>query len=105
MAEELVLTDPIVVPAQSTTKYKVVSIEMDRERTVLPGAIPGVVNITVRDDQGKLITAHYDGQVAQDYIKFVNTGNFSVNSMQKRTLQKLSQDGTLPPGTVTGTPE
>jgi hypothetical protein len=35
----------------------------------------------------------------------MNTANFSVNSMQKRVLQKLTNDGKLPPGMITGTPD
>ena len=107
MAEELVLTDPIVTPPVSTAKYRVVLIRLDRETVTAathPPA-PGLVQITLRDNNEVLSSYAYTGDEAIDLMKWLNTANFSVNSMHKRVLQKLSADGKLPPGTVTGTPE
>ena len=104
MAEELVLTDPIQpAPPPPTTKYKVLAMLTDREAPTPAG--PGLVRITVADDQGLRSYPEYTGAEAIDLMRWMNTANFSVNSMQKRVLQKLSGDGKLPPGTVTGTPD
>ena len=105
MAEELVLTDPIVKPAETTSRFKIMSILFDRILRPVPSQPAGFVSVTVEDETGKRLVCTYEGQAALDYIKFANTANFSVNSMQKRTLQKLSADGKLPPGNVEGAPD
>lgn len=107
MAEELVLTDPKVEPEKITDKYKVVGINMSVDTgfgPVIPGTEPGNVSIQLKDNLGGIITHTMVGLEAQNFIKFVNTGNFSVKSLNRRILEKLSNDGILP-GTVTGTPE
>jgi len=104
MAEQLELTDPIVTPPKVTSTYTVVVLTTDRETVSLPTTEPGLVLVTVKDNLGVRSTFTYTGAQAIDMIKWMNTANFSVNSMQKRVLQKLSSDGYLP-GTVTGTPE
>lgn len=116
MAEELVLVDPVVPPPlPPTTKYKVVGLNNDMETVTPPADLPpppevpvmetGSVNIRVKDDTGKYTLCQYIGAEAIDLIKWMNTANFSVNSMQKRILQKLVADGKLPPGTIQGVPE
>jgi hypothetical protein len=107
--EELVLTDPEVKPEEVKNKYKVVLFSMDHETigvTLPPPAIsePGVVTINLKDNLGGYFTHKYTGKTATDFIKFVNTGNFTTTSLHKRILQRLSNDGVLP-GTVTGTPD
>jgi hypothetical protein len=105
MAEDYTLTDPIVNPSTSVTKYKVVTINLDLEMNITPTSGPGYIFLKLKDNLGNYSTYTYQGQEAIDFMKFMNTANFSVNSMQKRILQKLSNDGKLPPGTVTGTPD
>lgn len=102
--EELVLTDPIVVPAKTTDKYKVIRLNLDWLGKAPTATVAGLAVITLQDNNGEVTTYHYEGQQAVDFIKFINTGNFSVNSLHKRILQKLSTDGLLP-GTVTGAPD
>jgi hypothetical protein len=105
--EELVLTDPIVIPGTTSAKYRVVSLTLNHEAIMLAGGEPmppGLVLIDVRDNNNVLSHYRYEGQVAQDYIKFLNTANFTVKSMHKRILEKLSADGYLP-GTVEGVPD
>lgn len=108
MAEELVLTDPIVTPPTVSDTYRIVSLTMSSE-TVVPSAAtapnkPGAVVITVRDNHDVPSTFAYAGDAAREMIKWINTANFTTHSLHKRLLQKLSNDGYLP-GTVTGTPE
>lgn len=95
MAEELTLTDPIV--KTPTTTYKVQRIELNIE--------PPTVVIHVLSDIKETITVSYIKDVAKDYIRFINTGNFTTISLHRRILQRLVQEGKLPPGNVTGTPE
>jgi hypothetical protein len=106
MAEELVLTDPKVEPEKVTNKYKVTGINMSSESSgpAMPGAEPGNVMIQLKDNLGLSLSHTMVGLEAQNFIKFVNTGNFSTKSLNRRILEKLSNDGILP-GTVTGTPE
>jgi hypothetical protein len=109
MAEELVITDPIVHPdppaPPPTTKYKVVSLSSDVETPPVPAPAPGLLIIKVRDNNGIALTVQYVGEQAMQFIKYMNTANFSTVSLQKRILQKLSNEGYLPPGTVTGVPD
>lgn len=94
--EELELTDPVVT---TTTTYKVQSLTFDTAH--LSG---GYVGIHLIDNLGGRFGHAYTGQEALDYIKFVNTANFTVKSLHKRILERLSADGVLP-GTVTGAPD
>lgn len=117
MAEELVLTDPIVPPAPpTTTKFRVSALTLDLEM-VLPSSElpppppapqpvpdPGWINIKLKDEHGAYTYYEYKGTQAVNLIKTLNTANCSTKSMQKRVLEKLSADGLLP-GTVTGTPD
>jgi len=115
MAEELILTDPIVPAAPPpTTKYRVSAFTMDLEALAAPAAAPpsqpapvpepGLVSIKLKDDTGKYSFYQYTGAVAVTMIKQLNTANLTTKSMQKRILEKLSADGLLP-GTVQGTPD
>lgn len=108
MAEELVLTDPIVTPPKVTDTYRIVELTMSREIVVPSTATtpnrPGAVYIAVRDNHDGRSVFAYAGDDAIDMIKWINTANFTTHSLNKRLLQKLSNDGHLP-GTVTGTPE
>jgi len=94
--EELTLTDPVVVPETVSSSYKVTSLILNFGTAY--------VHIELVDNLGVLLMHDYTGQVALDMMKWMNTANFSVNSMHKRILQKLTNDGVLV-GTVTGTPD
>ena len=59
--------------------------------------------ITCRDNLDKMYTYTYTGQVAMDYIRFINTANFTIKSLHKRILERLATDGIVPGGgTVIG---
>jgi hypothetical protein len=94
--EELVLTDPVVEPEKVKNKYKVVSLTMNHESQLF--------GIQLKDNLGGMFAHQYVGQEAVDYIKFINTANFTTKSLHKRVLEKLAADGVLP-GTVTGAPD
>jgi hypothetical protein len=108
--EELVLTDPVTEPAKTKASFRVVSLLLDYEAIALPQPpppapqVPGLMRIQLQDNLGNPYRYEYVGQVAQDYIKFINTANFTINSLHKRILQRLSTDGVLP-GSVAGTPD
>ena len=102
--EQLELTDPVVVPEQVTSTYKVMSLHLNWEGVASPGATPGLVDVVLKDNLEGRVAHRYEGQEAIDMMKWMNTANFSVTSMHKRILQKLTNDGVLV-GTVTGTPD
>jgi hypothetical protein len=102
MAEEYQLTDPIVIPEVVTSKYKVIAMNLNME-SAFADSEPGLVLIELKDNNGVRSNYTYEGQQAIDMMKWMNTANFSTTSMQKRVLQKLSQDGKLPAGDITGT--
>lgn len=99
--EELTLTTPVTVP--STTKYKVTRMMFDLEG--MAGMEPGRIEIALKDDHDRPVNASYMGQPALDFIKYINTANFTTVSLHKRVLNKLAADGKLPAGTVTGAPD
>lgn len=101
--EQLELTDP-VEKAKTIANFRVVNLDLDYETISFAGGEPGVISIDLRDNNNELFTHQYFGKEATDMMKWMNTANFSVNSMHKRILQKLSNDGVLP-GTVTGAPD
>ena len=105
MAEEFVLTDPVVEPAKTVNKYKVMSIQMDSEwQTSTPG-VTGLAAFRLQDNLGNYFFHQYEGETAMSFIKFVNTGNFTTKSLQRRILERLTAEGVLPPGNVQGTPD
>lgn len=101
--EELVLTDPIVVPETVTAKYHVVALLLNLE-LANPGGQPGFINIDLKNEHGEPSSYQYFGKAATDMIKFLNTANLTTKSMHKRILEQLSKDGFLH-GTVTGAPD
>ena len=106
--EELELTDPVVEPAKTTSTFKVMSVLFDLESLLViptPTQSTGpIVKLRLKDNLDKPYNYEYTGQTALDMIKFMNTANFTVKSMHKRILERLSADGVLP-GTVTGAPD
>lgn len=105
MAEELVLDDPVVKPEEVTNRYKIVGLNMATNSPVIaPETEPGIVRVTLEDNLKKILIQEYYGEAATDFIKFVNTGNFTVKSLNRRILEKMSNEGILP-GTVVGEPE
>lgn len=107
--EELVLTDPIVQPEEVTATYKVASLTLDHDVVPVPPPAgqppePGLVVIKLKDNLGQPFVQTYTGKTAIDYMKYINTANFSTTSLHKRILQRLSNEGVLP-GTVTGAPD
>ena len=115
MAEQFGLTTPIV-DTKTTSVYTVQAITMTMDALAPPPAQPpppappiplpppGMVTIQVKDNLGQGRSFQYFGDQAQNLIKFINTGNFTVKSLQKRILEKLALDGGVP-GAVTGTPD
>lgn len=103
MAEELVLTAPIV-QSKTTTKYQVVSVMLDMITIAAVGDSPGLVAIVLRSDIGDMLHHTYTGAIAQTMIRTLNTANLTTKSLHKRILERLSADGIIP-GTVTGTPD
>jgi hypothetical protein len=108
MAESLDLTTP-VVESKTTDIYAVVNLSMDSEMLaetpIPPGVpVPGFVTIAIKDNNGVRTSKSYTGVLAQNMIKFINTGDFTVRSLHRRILEKLSADGVLV-GSVVGTPD
>lgn len=102
--EQLELTDPVTTPAVTTATFKVVGIAMHMETVAAVSGAPGLIVIELKDNLGVRRSQRYEGQTAIDYMKFINTANFSTKSLHKRILERLSSEGVLP-GTVTGAPD
>lgn len=101
MAEQLDLTTPTT---KTTNSWSVSELHLFRT--------PIRVHIIYKSSQGELVSVVYadnpapvSGKTGADVVKDINTGNFSVNSLQKRILQLGAQDGYIGTGTVSGTPD
>ena len=102
--ETLVLTDPVTEPAKTTSHFRVVALRMHWDLVAVPHGKPGLIEIELEDNLGVRRVQRYTEDVAIDYMKWINTANFSNVSLHKRILQRLSAEGVLP-GTVTGAPD
>jgi len=95
MSELLTLTDAIVPPTRTTYAFKSLYLDWPNQ----------AIQVVVTGSDGIDIGAQWFGQEALTLMRFLNTVDLSVVSLQKRVLQKLVIDGRLPPGTVTGEPD
>jgi len=62
------------------------------------------VRIIVVNNLGQDAEFNYEGEAARQLLNKLNTMDFSVDSFEKRILERLIADGHLP-GTVEGTPD
>lgn len=99
MAEQITLTNPVVIPQKTTSTWKVVHLLLfvGQQR----------FNIVVESNQGETIEAHRSGQIATDLMRILNKANGSVKSLEKRAMEWLQTqpEGVTLIGTVTGTPD
>lgn len=94
MAEVLDLTVPIVVP--SITSYRVVRLTFDWEAAV--------ISIGLRGPNGEFRDFAYNGEIATTLMIALNKANLSTQSLQRRVLARLVNDGLLA-GTISGSPD
>jgi hypothetical protein len=92
MAEQLSLTVP-----ETITTYYISAILLDWDNAT--------IRINVRDENGNIVKALYEGETATNLMTGLNKSDLSTNSLHKRILERLVSDGKLPGGTVTGTPD
>lgn len=105
MAEELVLTAPDVIqPEIKNTKYQVVVSTFNWEAQHIQFHLKGEGGRIMAEYGGPMATQAERDQATQ-MMRQLNTANNSTKSMQKRILEKLTADGKIPPGTVSGTPD
>ena len=62
--EELVLTDPVVVPEKVTSTYKVRMLTLNWDAQHTPASEPGIVYIELVDNHGERLTHRYVGDEA-----------------------------------------
>jgi hypothetical protein len=94
--ETLSLTTPEVIPAITTTDYKVALLLLDMD-----GA---QISIHLRGTNGERKEFRYDGADATALMVSLNKANLTVKSLQRRILEKLTADGKMA-GAVTGIPD
>lgn len=92
MAEDLTLTE-----ADSITSYRVAVLVLNH--------FEAKIKVHVRDPVGRLVVCSYSGAIATTLMNQLNTMNLTTSSLHRRILERLSADGKLPAGIVTGTPD
>ena len=96
MAETIVLTAPEVVPAITTTDYRVIRLLLEFEHAE--------ISIHLRGTNGERKEFRYEGTEATNLMVALNKANLTVKSLQRRILEKLIADGKLQ-GAVSGVPD
>ena len=94
--ESISLTTPEVIPAITTTDYRVVLLHLDFEKAEIA--------IHLRGTNGERKEFRYSGDTATTMMVGLNKANLSIKSLQRRILERLAADGLLS-GTVTGVPD
>lgn len=61
---------------------------------------PQRVTIQIKPDIGEMLTFHFSGNTADNFITMMNTGDHSTTSLGRKILQYLNDNGYLA-GTVT----
>jgi len=94
MAEKFTLQAPIAI---SRTSYSLNFLTMDWKNAAVRAAVEG--------DDGVVVPIEYDGPPAIAVMQFINTADFRTQSMHRRAMLRFAQDGKIPAGTVSGTPD
>lgn len=94
--ETLTLATPEIVPAITTTDYRVIALHLDWEAAR--------IIIQLRGTNGERREFRYDGPDATAQMVALNKANLTVKSLQRRILEKVATDGLLA-GSVAGVPD
>lgn len=92
MAEILTLTTPVNI-----TSYRIADFWWNKDASAL--------RVIVANNLGVRTTVNYVDAKARAIMNTINNGNFSGKSLEKSLLEYLRDDGVLPAGTVSGTPD
>lgn len=92
--EIITLTTPVTTP--SITTWRVSSLLLDWDAALIA--------ISLRGSGGERLNHAYTGANATSQMTALNKANLSTNSLHKRVIQKLIDDGMLA-GTISGSPD
>lgn len=92
--ELITLTTPVTTP--SITTWRVSSLLLDWDAAVIA--------ITLRGSGGERLSHTYTGANATAQMTALNKVNLTSNSLHKRIIQRLIDDGMLS-GTISGSPD
>ena len=90
---------------ESLTPATAVSLADYQVEAVYLGWSVAKLRVWVRNPEGKTEAFEYAGPIALTLMRQLNKANLSVISLHRRILERLSDDGKLPAGTVQGTPD
>lgn len=93
--EELELTNPQIIPARTTTRYKLVHFAIWDE--------PPQVVVHVRGSNDELVVEREEGPAARTLIANLNTANLATKSLNRRLLEWVAGRRADLSGTVSGT--
>lgn len=94
MAEILTLTIPVT--GVTTTDYRIVRLDMNREEQRF--------FIVAKANTGKVVERLEIGQVALDLMIALNKANLTIKSLERRALEYMASKGDFA-GTITGSPD
>lgn len=96
LSEQIDLSNAYVVNPSSATSLKIESLFFDWKSEI--------ICIRLYGDAVQYPPIYYRGTEAADLMRSLNTANLSTNSLNKRVMNKLINDGIVA-GTVTGQPD
>lgn len=92
--EIITLATPVTTP--SITTWRVSSLLLDWDAAVIA--------ISLRGSGGERLSHTYAGAQATSLMTALNKANLTSNSLHKRVIQRLIDDGMLA-GTISGSPD
>lgn len=95
MAEELVLTNPIIPPTNDRWRVRRLDKSLDGE----------YIHVELKGTNGERWETDYRGSIALSFIRTLNKSNNSVKSEERRVIEKLQQDFPELSGTIQGSPD
>ena len=93
--EQIDLSAPRISDPTSTSNLKIVSLTLDREKNFI------LIRLGAN---GVYVNFIYVGSVARTLMNQLNTANLTNNSLHRRIIQRLINDGKLS-GDISGTPD
>jgi hypothetical protein len=91
------MAEVLTTPVQQLSKdYQIVSLYLNW--------VTSHIEITLQASDGSMPVFKYDGDIAKNILSLLLTANLTLNSLHKRILKRLNDDGLLV-GVISGVPQ
>lgn len=107
-AQEKVTLGTPVYQSAGAADFRVESLYLKRGHPDSPAEIRArlrEVSGSTFVENGRDLICRYDGAVAETLLVQLNKANLSTTSLERRVVARCQQDGKIPAGSITGSPE